>query len=149
MNIFEALRKSHERQRLLLKKLKDTSGDSAERRELWGELQRELQNHAGAEERYFYRPMMEHDASMERARHSIHEHQEIDGKIEEIRSSDFDSPGWLNLLNSLGELVEHHLEEEEHGVFQVAGKVLTEEQKSELAAGYLGQMERLREEESE
>ena len=144
MDIFEALKESHERQRSLLEELQNTSGDTAERRKLWGELQGELQNHAAAEERYFYRPMMEHDESMARARHSVHEHQEIDEKIEEIRASDFDSSGWLTLIKALAELVDHHLDEEEHGVFQVAGKVLKEGQKSDLGKDYRQEMARLR-----
>lgn len=136
MNIFEALRDDHEKQRDLVRSLTETSGDSDERRQRWKWLRQELEDHAAAEERFFYRPLMEHDQTMDKARHSVHEHQQIDEKIEEIEKTDFSSPGWLTLVKSLGELVEHHLDEEEHEVFQMAGKVLNEKQKQDLADAY-------------
>ena len=52
--IFEALRESHEIQRDLAEKLLQTSGDTAERRELFKQLKNELFAHEAAEDRYFY-----------------------------------------------------------------------------------------------
>ena len=59
MNIFEALRKDHEKQRLLLKILAETSGDTAARREYYQELKLQLEGHALAEERHFYAHLLE------------------------------------------------------------------------------------------
>ena len=56
MNIFEALRESHEKQRDLSEKLIKTSGDSKERRALFELLKNELFAHAVGEDRYFYIP---------------------------------------------------------------------------------------------
>lgn len=42
MKIFEALRQDHEKQRLLLKILAETSGDTAARREYYQELKLSL-----------------------------------------------------------------------------------------------------------
>ena len=53
MNIFEALRESHEIQRDLSEKLLQTSGDSPERHELFKQLKNELFAHETAEDRYF------------------------------------------------------------------------------------------------
>ena len=44
--IFEALRESHERQRVLYGALTDTSGDTPERRDLFDQLKKELAAHA-------------------------------------------------------------------------------------------------------
>ena len=46
MNIFEALRADHERQRDLAERLMSTEGDSDERRDLFGRLKVELEAHA-------------------------------------------------------------------------------------------------------
>lgn len=46
MNIFEALRESHDVQRELAEKLIKTSGDTPERRELFDQLKNELFAHA-------------------------------------------------------------------------------------------------------
>ncbi len=51
---------------------------------------------------------------------------------------------WLQKFKDLKHLVEHHLEEEEQEVFQVAGKELTENQKEVLAEKYDNDMERRR-----
>ena len=61
MNIFEALRESHERQRTYAKALIKTSGDTPERVEAYKQLKSELQAHETAEERHFYIPLMEFD----------------------------------------------------------------------------------------
>jgi hypothetical protein len=58
LNIFEALRESHERQRTYAKAVVRTSGDSSERVEAYKQLKSELQAHATAEERFFYMPLM-------------------------------------------------------------------------------------------
>ena len=136
MNIFESLRKDHEIQRSLLKKLTDTQGDTKERAKLFEKLKNELQTHADAEERHFYKPLIDHEMTQEKARHSIAEHHDIDELIEKLEETDFSSPGWLVTAKKLREEVEHHLDEEEHEVFQVAGKVLTKDLKKVLAAEY-------------
>ena len=140
MKIFEALRKDHEKQRLLLKILAETSGDTAARREYFQELKDQLESHAVAEERHFYSHMLENDETVELTRHGIAEHHEIDELIEKLDETEMSSPAWLHYLKSLLEKVEHHLADEEQEFFQVAGKVLNERQKEKLADGYREEM---------
>ena len=134
--IFDTLRESHEKERLLLDALVATNGDSSARREFYRELKDELQQHAIAEERYFYAPLIEQDQTIEMSRHGIAEHHAIDKIIAQIDDTDFSSPGWLTLMQSLRHKVSHHLEEEEHRFFQMAGKVLTKQQKHTLVEQY-------------
>jgi len=140
MNIFEALRQDHDKQRELLKKLVETHGASEEREAIYDELKEQLQNHAVAEERHFYAPLIEFDMTIELSRHGIAEHHEIDELIEEIDDTDMSSPAWLAALKRLQHKVEHHLDEEEHEFFQVAGKALSETQKKALAKEYQQEM---------
>ncbi|MDA3921494.1 MAG: hemerythrin domain-containing protein [Salinisphaera sp.] len=139
--IFEALRESHDKQRRLLSALSDTHGDTDKREGLFALVKAELTHHANAEERYFYVPMMEFDSSQEKARHSVAEHHEIDELIEALEKTDYSSPGWLVAAKQLEHLVTHHLDEEEQEVFQVAGKVFSDNQKTELAREYDQMME--------
>jgi len=136
MNIFEALRKDHDIQRDLLAKLVKTSGDTKKRDELFKSIKKELKIHEDAEERFFYVPLIEDDLTQEKARHSIAEHHEIDELIAELNDIDFDSSGWLKIAKKLKEEVEHHLDEEEQEIFQLAGKVLSNNQKSSLSKQY-------------
>ena len=141
INIFEALRESHALQRSLSRQVLDTSGDTPERQALFKDLREELAAHALAEDRHFYVPLMQHDAGIDLSRHAIAEHHAIDELVEELEKTDPSSPGWLATATKLADKVHHHLEEEEHRFFQMAGKLLTERQKTALAASYLADYE--------
>lgn len=139
-NIFEALRESHQKQRMLMEALLKTSGDSSNRREFYADLKEELKLHAIAEKRSFYAPLIKADKTVELSRHGIAEHHEIDKIIEQLDNTEFSSSGWLTIMKSLQHKVSHHLEEEEQRFFQMAGKVFTEKQKHNLADEYNEEM---------
>lgn len=135
-NIFEALRKDHDIQRELLNSLVDTSGETKKRKEIFEALKHELKIHEDGEERYFYNPLIKIDMTQEHARHGVAEHHEIDEIIEQMEATEMDSSAWLKYAKNLKEKVEHHLEDEEHTFFQLAGKVLPEPQKTGLGSEY-------------
>ncbi|WP_180049219.1 hemerythrin domain-containing protein [Acinetobacter sp. YH12144] len=139
MNIFEALRQSHEQQRALAEQLVQTSGDSPERRDLFDRLKNELFAHAVGEDRYFYIPLMMTDSGLNITRHALAEHHEMDELLEQLTETEFSNPGWLAIVKKLSETVHHHLQEEEHGFFQQAGKILDDKQKEALAKQYLAE----------
>ena len=136
MNIFEALRESHDRQRTYADALIQTSGDTPERVEAYKQLKSELQAHETAEERHFYIPLMEFDNGVDLSRHAIAEHHEMDEMMEELDETEMSSPTWLVVAKKLAEKVNHHLEEEEQKFFQMAGKLLDDQQKETLAGQY-------------
>lgn len=137
MNIFEALRESHEIQRELSERLLKTSGDSEERREIFELLKNELFAHAVGEDRYLYIPLMMTDSGLNITRHALSEHHDIDELLEQLTETAFSNPGWLAIAKKLSDKVHHHLKEEEHGFFQQAGKILDDKQKITLAQQYL------------
>ncbi len=143
MRIFDEIKEDHEKQRTLLSILTKTEGDSEGRRELFEKVKEELQNHAEAEEKHFYVPLIEADLTRDKSRHSIHEHHEIDEQLEKMENIDFSSSAWLPAVKKLQELVEHHLDEEEHEVFQMAGKVLSENKKDSLGKEFREMREEL------
>ncbi|MEZ9061648.1 MULTISPECIES: hemerythrin domain-containing protein [unclassified Vibrio] len=135
-NIFDVLKDSHEKQRLLMDALLQTSGDTQARQELYVNLKDELTKHATAEERHFYAPLIESDQSIDMTRHGIAEHHGIDKILAQLDDTEMSSPAWLVLMKTLKDKVEHHLEEEEQRFFQTAGRVLDTEQKETLARKY-------------
>ena len=137
MNIFEALRESHDRQRTYADALIQTSGDTPERAEAYKRLKSELQAHETAEERHFYIPLMEFDNGVDLSRHAISEHHEMDEMMETLHETEMSSPSWLATAKKLSEKVHHHLKEEEQKFFQMAGKLLSDKQKETLAGQYL------------
>lgn len=140
MEIFQALRKDHEKQRLLMKILVETSGDTQSRRQYFSELKEQLSQHAIAEERHFYSPLMESDKTIEDSRHGIAEHHEIEELVEKLDNTDMSSSAWLHHMKSLQTLVLHHLDEEEMEFFKHADKVLSTKQKDTLADEYEKEM---------
>lgn len=139
-NIFEAIREDHDIQRDLCDQLIKTEGKTKERKQLFQALKTELQIHADAEERYFYVPLINDDMTQDHARHGIAEHHEMDELVEKLEEIDLDSSAWLVYAKKLCEKVKHHLEDEEHTFFQLAGKVFTEPQKISLSQDYQNAM---------
>lgn len=139
MNIFEALRHSHDTQRAMADSLIATQGASPERDLLFKELRAELSAHAAAEERFFYVPLIAHDMTQEPSRHGIAEHHEMDEMVETLEKTDRSSPAWLATAKALHHKIFHHLNDEENGIFQLAGKVLSEAEKLSLAKAYEGE----------
>jgi hypothetical protein len=144
MNIFEALRADHGLQRELMDALVETEGSSDERRDTFARLKAELDGHAVMEEREFYAPLMQHDLTQEKSRHGVAEHFQIDCLVKKLEEYDMSAPAWIRTARELKEKVEHHLEEEEHELFQMAGKVLDDTEKSALAERYRAGMSEYR-----
>jgi hypothetical protein len=141
MNIFEALRESHDVQRALGEQLLKTQGASDERTEIFKQYKVELAAHETAEERYFYVPLLMDDNGIDLTRHALAEHHEIDELVEAVEQSDQSTSSWLVNAKKLVEEVHHHLLEEERRFFQMAGKILTDKQKEDLAGQYLKEFE--------
>jgi hypothetical protein len=144
MNIFKALIVSHQTQRELSARLLECMGNDEEREQVFEELKRELMAHETAEERCFYVPLFEHDATVDASRHAIAEHHEMDEMVESLEKTDPHSREWSDCAHKLIEKIGHHLEEEEGKFFQQAGEVLTDEQKEALGRDYEAEFAALR-----
>ena len=147
MNIFEALRQSHELQRSISEQLIQTSGYTKEREQLFEALKNELHAHSVAEDRFLYIPLMFDDVGLDITRHALAEHHEMDELVEKLEETDMSSPSWLATAKQLSETVHHHLEEEEHKFFQQAGKILADKEKETLGKKYLAEYRKYKKEE--
>lgn len=149
MNIFDALRGSHEKQRAFSRRLLAADERRGDIHQAFLELKAELAAHETAEERHFYIPLWEHDETVDPSRHAIAEHHEMDEMVEDMEALEEGSPEWSELAHQLVHKIEHHLREEEDKFFQAAGRVLSEEQKLGLAIQYREEFERLMQKELE
>lgn len=127
-DIYAAIKADHDRHRTLLETLADTSGDSKERRAAWDEFYHDVKAHAAAEEETFYSKLITETWGQDHARHSVHEHQQLDDIMEELNEMDMSSSGWLTRFKTLRHEYEHHIEEEEDEVFPRARDVIDEEE---------------------
>lgn len=140
--IFEALRLDHDDQRDLLERLDATEGDSKTRRELFERLRTELEAHAAIEERVFYASLLGEKQGRKQAAHSIGEHEEQRSALEELGETDYSSPGWLVAFRKLRHRVEHHVDEEEREIFPLAGRLMDESEKAEMAERFYREKKR-------
>ena len=142
--IFQALMVSHAAQRELYARLLASKPTSEEGQRVFEELKAELAAHETAEERCFYVPLLQIDASVDLSRHAIHEHHLMDEMVEHLEKTDPHSADWQECCKKLCERIEHHLNEEEQKFFPQAGEVLSEEQKVQLARDYEAEFTSLR-----
>ncbi|RZA18188.1 MAG: hemerythrin domain-containing protein [Lysobacteraceae bacterium] len=136
VNLYDALRESHERQRSLCRKLVRSKPGTRERLDLFTALRIELAAHEAAEERYLYVPMLMDDRGLNASRHALHEHHQIDELVEDLQKLDPRGKPWLGKARELSHEVHHHLREEERKFFQVSGKILSATAKTRYARGY-------------
>jgi len=131
-DIYKAIEDDHGKQRGLLAGIAETEGDSDERRRLFDLLKVELHAHADAEEQTLYAELLANPKSQEQTRHSVAEHKDMNDLIAELGKTDMSSPGWIATFKKLRHDVEHHLDEEEKDVFELARKVLSEDEAEEI-----------------
>ncbi|GGH23028.1 Hemerythrin HHE cation binding domain-containing protein [Cribrihabitans marinus] len=126
-SIYDAIKRDHDRHRDLMDRIADTSGDSETRRKLWREFYQDVKSHAAAEEETFYSKLISETWGQDAARHSVHEHQQLDDLMEELNATDMSSPAWLATFKTLEHDYHHHMDEEENDVFARAREVIGEE----------------------
>lgn len=144
MDIFEALLQSHQKQRALCAKLLASIGEPAQRQQVFEELRAEMAAHETAEERMFYVPLIQHDETVDAARHGIAEHHDMDEMVEDLEECEAGSAEWLETVGKLVHKIEHHLKEEEEKFFPQAREVLSRTEQKELGQPYKDEHDRLK-----
>jgi hypothetical protein len=136
MTIFDDLRSSHEIQRSLARKMTHARSSLETRRAAFLALANELDAHAAAEERHLYVPLLLDDAGLFVSRHALADHHKIEKLVKDLRGLDPAATTFDDLSRQLSHDVRDHLDEEEHGIFQLAGKLLSKTRQTELARAY-------------
>ena len=136
MTIFEDLRASHEVQRSYARRMTDGRTSPSNRRVAFLALASELDAHATAEERHLYVPLLLNDAGLSVSRHALADHHKSEQLVEQLRGVDPATDHFGELAKELASEVRDHLNEEEHGTFQLAGKLLSKSEQKVLASAY-------------
>lgn len=142
MTIYQAIVSDHDFHRELLEGLAATSGDTAERRTLWKRFFYDVKAHAAAEEETLYAKLIATEDGQPDARHSVHEHQELDDIMEELDGTDMASPGWLTRFKVLKHDYEHHIDEEEDEIFTRAREEIGEDNANEIGRRFHARKDR-------
>lgn len=134
--IYADLKRDHDKQRDMLKRLADMQGASQERRDLFEAFRLEVQSHAAAEEESLYATMLRDPELRDDARHSVSEHKEVDDVLGEMADLEFGSDAWSEKFFHMRRRYEHHITEEEEEMFPAAAKELDDGTEKELAEIY-------------
>jgi len=135
-SIYDAIKADHDNHRSLLEQIGDTEGASEDGQKAWQSFYEDVKSHAAAEEETFYSKLMSQTWGQDSARHSVHEHQQLDDIMEELNEMDMSSPGWMTRFKTLRHDYEHHIDEEEEDVFKRAKEVIGEEENEAFGARF-------------
>lgn len=124
--IYEAIKQDHDDHRALLETLADVGKSNADRKDAWSKFYHDVKAHAAAEEETFYSKLISKTWGQDAARHSVHEHQQLDDLMEELNQMSPGDDGWADKFEKLKHDYEHHIEEEEDEVFGRAKDVIDE-----------------------
>lgn len=135
-DIFSILKSDHDLHRAMLAKIAETSGDTAERRDLFEAFRIEVTAHAAAEEQSLYATMLADPDLQDDGRHSVAEHKEIDDMLGELLETDMATGAWLTKFKEMRHRYEHHIDEEEEEMFPAAQEQFSRAKSMELGATF-------------
>jgi hemerythrin superfamily protein len=132
-DIYTKLKDDHQSVSSVLQQLaQTTTTDAMKRKTLFSELKHSLTRHSEAEEATFYSVLRQHDETRDLIRDAQQEHQRIATLLHQLDRMDTNDPQWGGTLQTLKNLVEHHVHEEEGQVFVRARQLLPAGQAEDL-----------------
>jgi hemerythrin-like domain-containing protein len=116
MDALELLKQDHQKIKRLFKAVKEAT-DFNKRRQLFDQIETELEMHAHLEEMVFYPAIEEYEQLKDIVAEALQEHQEAKTLLQEIEELGSEREEFDSNLEELMESVEHHVEEEEGEMF--------------------------------
>ena len=126
MDAIQMLKQEHEKAKQVFASIQKASGE--ERGKLWAKLKPELKVHEQIEEAGLYGPVAKEAGSKDQKlkEWESHHHEEV-GDLEEligeISALDPTDEDWLDKVDELQDMLEHHIEEEEGEIWPKIQKV--------------------------
>jgi hemerythrin superfamily protein len=137
MNIYDALSKDHREFESLLDRLVASSkAGTDDWKSALNELRRGVIAHAHAEEAVFYNALREQNESKGLVMHSYAEHATAEGEIRTLGAAKAVDANWTSLMEKFSKDLRHHIQEEESRVFAAARKVFSDEEATQIGAGF-------------
>ena len=136
MQIYEALKKDHDKMKMLLKELVALENDSPRRKMLVRKIRDELVPHSRAEESVLYNSLRVAPTSKGKVMHGYREHMEAETLLRTLQVMDASTKGWKPIARQLKKALEHHIKEEETELFQQARQVFSEAEASAMGAAF-------------
>lgn len=134
MNVLKILKKDHSTVQNLFSKYDRASKSAHDKRsELFEKIRRELQIHLRAEEEIFYPALKAMNGAARLViSEALKEHKDVDELLTQISRIKPTDKNFDEKMETLIENFDHHVEEEEGEIFQLAEENCSEEQLEEL-----------------
>jgi len=132
--VFRVLAEQHGEAGALLKR---AAADPDKRMALWPKIREELSSHEKGEMAEVYPVLRQFVETRAIAEHHDREAGELSSLIERIDQTSPSSDDWSRFFEQLVDMVEHHVEEEEHEIFPKAQKVIGAERSKEIEPRFL------------
>jgi hemerythrin-like domain-containing protein len=138
--VLTTLHEEHEKVRSTLEKMSDTTSNAVTTRpRLLEQLRELLVPHMDGEEKVVYKGIkkaVESEDNLVTVLEGYEEHKLTRRALKHLSKAEPDSAEWTARLSVIKELVEHHIEEEESEMFDVARNAMGQEGLETLAAEY-------------
>jgi len=140
-DIYQALHDDHEKVKANLNRILDTTNRAEKTRNaILDEIKHELDLHKAFEEEVFYpsfRKAKNDKEAKEEVKDAVDEHREAEQVIEALRDMDPTTDAFVEKVQALKQMLEHHVSDEEDQIFPQARKVLSDEQARQMGEDYL------------
>lgn len=141
-DIVSLLCEDHERLRALMAKFKSAK-DMGAKREIFADFLPLLEAHTFGEEETLIARALADKRLRPHAVEGLEEHDLAEFEVDKVLKAATDEQ-WEARVKVIAELLEHHLDEEEKDFFPLAQKVLSAEEREELATRYMDAREKLK-----
>ena len=131
MDALKLLEQDHRKVKILFQEAKDAK-DSAQKKQIFDNIDTELEIHTHIEETVFYPAIEKRDEFKEMVAEALEEHQEAKTLIDELEDLVSDDDEFSSTLEELIEAVKHHVEEEEGEMFPKIRELFDQHQLDQL-----------------
>lgn len=135
MNIYDALKKDHDEVIAMLDRLIATGEKDDSHFDIVDQIRDELIPHARAEEAVFYNSLRALNGK-EEVRHGYKEHLEAESLLRSLQIRDSLNANWKKTAEKLRETLQHHINEEEGKIFNLAKRLLSEQEATEIGNAF-------------
>lgn len=142
---FKAITKDHDEVKELMQKLTKSSDGAVKTREkLFLALKKELVPHVKAEEVAFYPALMNNKESRKHTLEAIEEHGLTEMVLNQLETLPVEDEVWSAKMKVLQELVEHHMEEEEDELFELAEEEINKDDFKQIMQAFQKEKEKVK-----
>jgi hemerythrin superfamily protein len=131
MNALEVLKQDHQKVKGLFQAATQAT-DQTKRKDLFNQIDTELEIHAHIEETVFYPAIEDHEELKDMVAEALEEHQEAKKLLDELEQLGAESHDFGSKLQQLIEAVEHHVQEEEGEMFPKIRELFDEDELEQL-----------------